>query len=431
MPRHARAVRDTDPTAGARPVTLAHPVSGHPHVDVPLVLVATLVTVVLTLVLVALPDPETPPDVGAPAPPGRAPGHDTGDPLSSSERLTPPVAATRSVALVLLVLAVVAGRLGVDDELENVAPALVVGAGWPFLVLLSLVVGPVWRWVDPWDTLARILGPGTGPDSDAGPQAPGHVWPAVVVAVPLLWFLTVYPTPLDPRAIGLVLGGYTTLTVAACLVLGRRRWLGSGEPVGLFLSWLGLSARRRLHPWTPPRGAEALVGVTVGGLLFGALRRTELWSPVATAAHATGWSTAAHLGACLLGAGVLAATARSRRDPGLRGAMCTGALVTAGGFALATALSRNRFFTSLQILPEVLADPFGAGWDPLGSPTDQLAPAPLGAAGLVAVQILLVTATAAWGAATAASGTRRTSRLQLGAALVPAAVLGTVLVALH
>lgn len=407
------------PPAGARPVILAHPVSGHPHVDVPLVLVATLVVVALTLVLVALPDPEPPP--------GHEAGSDGGTevPLSSSETMTRPVAAVRGVVVGLVVLAVVAGRVGVDDELENVAPALVVGAGWPALVVLALVAGPVWRRLDPWDTLARALG------SDPGPPAPGQVWPAVAVAVPLLWFLTVHSAPLDPRAIGLVLGAYTTLTVAACLVLGRRRWLGSGEPVGLFLTWLGLAARRRLPAWTPPRGAEALVGVVTGGLLFGALRRTEVWSPVASSAHATWWSTAAYLGACLLAAVALTVTARSRRDPGLRGAVCSGALLAAGGLALATALSRNRFFTSVQILPEVLTDPFGAGWDPLGSPTDQLSPAPLGAAGLIAVQIVLVAGTAVWAAVMAASRTRRTSRLQLAAALVPGAALGAVLLALH
>lgn len=414
---HARAPGAVEPSLGGPlMVTLAHPVSGHPHVDVSLILVAAPVAVALALVLVAVPDP--PPRPGLPA-------DDTvGWQAPSSTPATGLAAVIRGAVLALVLLAVVAGRTGVDDELENVAPALVVGVGWPALVLLALAGGPVWHRIDPWDTLARILRAG----SRARP--PGHVWPAVVLAVPLLWFLSVHPTPLDPRGIGLVLGAYSTLTVAGCLLLGRRRWLASGEPVGLFLTGVGLASRGRLTA-VPPRGTEALVGVVAAGLLFGALRRTALWEPVAGSQHPGRWTSAAFLGACLLGATVLTLGGRSRRDPGLREAVLSAALVVTAGIALAVALARNRLFTSLQILPAVLVDPFGVGWDLLGPPTVGLCPAPLGAAGLVAVQLGLVVVTALWGAATAAARTRRTSRPQLAATLLPLVVLATLLVAAH
>ncbi|MGH3362801.1 MAG: hypothetical protein ACRDOM_10130, partial [Nocardioides sp.] len=242
-------------------VTTAHPESSHPHVDVPLVFVLLGATMAVVLVAVAAPlrnpaDPVDPEQAGTASWPGT---------LTAAQWLV------RALALAVVLLAVVAGRVGVDDELENLAPALVVGAGFPLLVAGCLVLGRLWRWLDPWDTLARLAGPG---DSSL-PTA--HVWPAVAVAVPWLWYLGVHARPLDPRAVGLAMALYTVLTVAGCLVVGRRRWLASAEPVGLLLSWVGLLPRRRLSGWVPPAGAATLLGVLVGGLLFGLVRRTEQW----------------------------------------------------------------------------------------------------------------------------------------------------------
>jgi hypothetical protein len=174
---------------------------------------------------------------------GRSPSPDLAD-------LSPAIVVTRALGVVLLVLAIAAGRVGVDDELENLAPALVVGVGWPMLFLAAAVVGPVWRWIDPWDTLARVIGART----PAGDPAP-HVWPAVVVVLPWLWYLGAYNGTLQPRAVGLALAAYTILTLAGCLAFGRTRWLSSGEPLGILLGWVALLPRRRLGGWQPPRGA--------------------------------------------------------------------------------------------------------------------------------------------------------------------------------
>src|SRR5687768_7608993 len=86
--------------------------------------------------------------------------------------LAPAQWACRLLAVALLALTIIAGRLGENDELENLAPALIVGAGWPLLVLASVSLGPVWRWVDPWDAVARAL---TRGQAD---EAPNYVWPA-------------------------------------------------------------------------------------------------------------------------------------------------------------------------------------------------------------------------------------------------------------
>ena len=176
----------------------------------------------------------------------------------------------RVAALLSLVTAIVAGRLGVEDELDNLAPALIVGAAWPLLILCSCF-GPIWRWLDPWDGATRPF------DGAAPATSVDDVRIAAVLVLPWVWYLSAFADPLDPRSVGAALGFYTILTLAGVLASGRVRWLSSAEPFGILLSWLARLPRGRLVDWTPPRGAQALLGGVAGGVLFGAVRRSELW----------------------------------------------------------------------------------------------------------------------------------------------------------
>jgi hypothetical protein len=331
---------------------------------------------------------------------------------------------TRVVAVGLLVLAIAAGRLGRDDELENLAPALVVGALWPLLVLASAVVGRAWRWIDPWDAVARAVSAHRG-------QTPGHVWPAVLVAVPWVWYLSAYSGTLRPRSVGAILAVYTVFTLAGCLAVGRRRWLSSAEPLGVFLSWLALLPLRRLADWAPPRGAEALLGVLAGGVLFGAVRRSELWGSLNTVEHASIVAALGVLAFCAAGYGLVAWTAARAGFRDVRGA-AVGAFVPAvAGIVVAVAMDRNRLFTSVQLLPGLLGDPFGRGWNLLG-PSDQgLDPAPLGTTGLLWAQLGVLVAGHVAGAVVAARRAPRRAREPIGVGLAALAAGSVVALASH
>jgi hypothetical protein len=226
-------------------VVFAHPLTQPFHLPVSPFVAADLAAVLVLAVAFALP-----------ARAGRAPAGD--EPASWAGPLSRAQVATRALAVAVLALVIAAGRLGADDELENLAPALVVGAAWPLLV----IAGGAWRWLDPWDALAR---PFTRGERDV---AAGHVWPAAVIATAWVWYLSVPRAPLAPRSVGALLAIYTLLTVAGCLAFGRVRWLSSSEPLGVLLSWTARLPRRRLLTWDPPRGAEVLLGVLIGGVLF-------------------------------------------------------------------------------------------------------------------------------------------------------------------
>jgi hypothetical protein len=322
--------------------------------------------------------------------------------------------ATRILAVALLALIVASGRIGIDDELENLAPALVVGAGWPLLVFASALIGPVWRWLDPWDGTARALAR-RGQDA-----VPGHVWPAAIVAIALVWYLSAYREPLNPRSVGALVALYTLFTVAGCLAVGRTRWLATSEPLGILLSWLAQLPRRRLADWDPPRGAEALLGVLAGGVLFGAVRRSELWGDLNTVPHATLIAAAGVVAFCLATAGLLTLMAVSGDTATARAAAARAAVPAVAGIIVAVALDRNRLFTSVQLLPELFGDPFGRGWDPFGRQGARLDAAPLGATGLLWAQVAILVAGHVVGAVV---GGRRLERRARGPVAIGLALL--------
>jgi hypothetical protein len=312
--------------------------------------------------------------------------------------------AARVIAVVLLALSIAAGRLGEDDELENLAPALVVGVAWPLLILVSATVGPIWRWTDPWDAVARA----TAPSRNDLPRA--SVWPAALVALTWVWYLSAYAETLSPRSVGAILALYTVFTVAGCLALGRERWLSSAEPLGIAVSWMALLPGRRLSDWDPPRGAEALLGVLAGGVLFGAIRRSELWGGLNAVDDATALATLGVVVSSGLVAAMLIWFARQADQQGARGSMARAAVPALAAIVLAVSMDRNRLSTSLQLLPGLLGDPFGRGWDLFGEAGAGLDPAPLGTMGLSIVQYSVLLTGHLAGAVVLARGVDRGSR---------------------
>jgi hypothetical protein len=331
-------------------------------------------------------------------------------------RLTAGQVATRSLSVGLVVLAVAAGRLGSQRELDNLAPALAVGVAWPGLLVLSATLGPVWRWLDPWDGIARTVAADTGDR-----PAREDVRLAVLVAVAWTWYLGAYPEALSPRAVGLALGVYTFVTVAGCLAFGRSRWLSRAEVFGILFGWLARLPRGLLPSWSPPAGASLLLGALAGGLVFGEIRRTELWGELNVVPGAVLWATAALVASAAVGALLVNSLERWASAEGAPGSVAAVAVPAVASIAVAFSLARSRLFTSIQILPSVLADPFGLGWDPFGIQPETLE-APLAPVPLAVVQLAVLLAGHVAGAVALA---RRGPGTRAPAALVLALLMGS------
>jgi len=352
--------------------TLAHPLSQHGALPISPLVAAVLATCVVLGLALRSPKRQQLP-------------HDGAERFASwATDLTLPKILTRSLTLALVVLAVAAGRVGSPDELDNLAPALVVGVAWPLLLLASALLGPIWRWLDPWDFVARLQ-PSEGIDSAAG-----SVGPAVVGAFVWAWYLNAYGSTLEPRSVGAALGLYTIVTVAGCLAFGRALWLSRAEALGLLLTWTAHSRRRGLLTWRPPRFAELVLGVVAGGLLFGALRASELWGERNVASRAELYALAGLTTSCALWALLLSRLERSSSRRGAPGTVAAGVVPVIAAFTVASALANNRLFTSLQLLPGLMGDPFGEGWNLFGEAAIGLHPSPLGATGLAVVQVVVL-----------------------------------------
>lgn len=323
--------------------------------------------------------------------------------------LTPGQGAARVIAVGATALAVAAGRLGIEVELENVAPALVVGFAWPALLFASAAGGPVWRWVDPWDAIARTVD-----RSDAEPSA--DVRPALLATLAWTWYLAVYLDALSPRSVGLALGIYTVVMVGGALAVGRVAWLSRVDVFGLVFGWLARLPRGGLSSWVPPRGAELVLGALAGGLAFGAVRTSELWGELNVVPGAGLYATGAMVGAAVAVAGVLWLLERWARREGSTGSVVVASLPAATSIALVVALARSRLFTSLQLLPSLLADPFDAEVGGILAPLQPVS--------LAAVQLLVLLMGCVAGAAALGRRIERTGRRPAIVALVVLTVLG-------
>lgn len=403
-------------------IVLAHPLFEAGGLPVPPAFVGALAAVLAVAVGRVLPArPCTPPVPATSATP--AP-----DPRRASWWFW----SCRAFGLAVLALAIVAGRIGDVDELENIAPALVVGLAWPVLLAAALLGGQVWAWLNPWDTLARGLervagGGGTTAelqgahrDSSSSPRSgaveaeprdadgtssprSGAVWPAAVVALAWSAYLAFTVSgSLRPRVVGTVLAGYTIVTLGGCLARGRERWLREGELLTVLLGAVG--RRGDLVTWAPPPGWAALAGGLAGGLLMAALRPSTLWPGVAELGLASAGAVAVWGGVALCaGLGWLGVRAASRwaRARGDAGAVLAALAPVLAGLGIAFALIRDRLLTSAQLVVLRASDPLGQGVDLFGTADLPLRANLLTPATRVGLQVAILVATGTWGAVVA------------------------------
>ena len=171
--------------------------------------------------------------------------------------------------------------------------------GWVGLALLSALLGPVWSWLDPFSTLHMILGwLGRRLGLRAGAERPYPAalgsWPAVVGFSFFIWLELVARVE-GGRTLGLVLIGYSLVSVAGMLYYGRETWRTRGEVFSVWFGFLGrlapyelvgrpedglvrrrpFAAGLRQGGWTTAQ--LALVTLGTGSIIFDGLSQTELY----------------------------------------------------------------------------------------------------------------------------------------------------------
>ena len=198
----------------------------------------------------------------------------------------------QAVALAAAVLVTAVALFGPPQTTDNLAVYVVYVTLWVGLIPASLLLGPVWRVVNPLRLLHRVLivPTGTPPRPDVVDRL-GY-WPAAAALTAFVWLELVYTDRTDPRTVGAFLVVYACVQLSASLWFGER-WFSRGEAFEVYsallgrLSPLGRRDDGRLALRNPLRnaatlreeqGLAAVAIVLVGSTGFDGLSRTSYWA---------------------------------------------------------------------------------------------------------------------------------------------------------
>lgn len=308
----------------------------------------------------------------------------------------------------LLALVWLAALLGEPDAASNLAPTFVYVIFWVGLVPLVVVFGNLWSVLSPWravaDAVAWVwskLGRSWEPAA-AYPAGLGR-WPAAALLLAFATLELAYPRAAEPRTLALAIVIYSWITWAGMLIFGRKTWTENGEAFHVYFGLLSLIAPftvrdddegRRVVAVRPPLagltarqevpGTIAVVAVMLGSVAFDGISRAEWWqnwrydlesryivdSPrtadlAATLFNLLGLVVAVIAVAALFLIAVRAAEAVSRSSHALAGLFIASLIPIALAYAIA------HYFTLLvnqgQYAIPLASDPFGKGWDVIGT----------------------------------------------------------------
>lgn len=145
-------------------------------------------------------------------------------------------AVARALASGMLLLVIVAGLFGNQDPIRNIAPVMIWIIGWVGLAFLSVLLGDVWKLVNPWNAvfaLAELCCRRVRADTVLGfarryPQWLA-AWPAFLLLIVFAWMELVWSGRNDPAALAVALAAYSALTFFGMALFGRQTWLAQGE----------------------------------------------------------------------------------------------------------------------------------------------------------------------------------------------------------
>jgi hypothetical protein len=308
----------------------------------------------------------------------------------------------QALSFAFLVLVFLAALIGKESAAQNIAPTFIYVVFWLGLVLLVVLLGNVWRVLNPWRAAADFVAWAWRSEWTAPFHYPERLgrWPAAVL---LFCFATIelaYKDPSSPSALALAIGIYSWITWMGALAFGRDAWFANGEA---FTSYFGLYARLaplavrdgRIVARVPLKGLArpirrpgtvAFVSVMLGTVLFDGFSRTTwflnrqldveqpfaLDNPGLADLARTGLNLAGLVvGVGLVGLLFLGAVDAARRVSGYPGQLANEFVGSLIPIALAYVVAHyfSLFVLQGQLAIRLASDPFGYGWNIFGTKT--------------------------------------------------------------
>ena len=160
--------------------------------------------------------------------------------------------ACRLIGVALFVIVVLAGYLGEDFALSNLAPTFILIIFWVGLAFASALFGDLFRVLSPWRAFRF---PGLRPY----PERWGR-YPAALALLVFTWLELVSGWGEDPALLVSIALGYTAYTLAMQVLFGTETWSERGEGFAVYFNFFS-----RISPWER-RGREIGLRPPLGGL---------------------------------------------------------------------------------------------------------------------------------------------------------------------
>ena len=209
-------------------------------------------------------------------------------------RVVLPETVTSYLAFLCFLGLLAVGWLGARDPMHNLMTLVFWTGVWIALPLGSMLLGNLWRPLNPWTGPVRIARTLLNRTGNVGLSRLGHL-PAVLGYGGFVWFQIVSLSPDDPFVLATAAAIYW-LVIFGLAVLEGEEWLEKGEFLTVLMGWLsrvsplwieadGPKARRYLG-WPgaqvlrmPPLTASeiALVTMALAALTFDGLAETFWW----------------------------------------------------------------------------------------------------------------------------------------------------------
>ncbi|MFD6110459.1 hypothetical protein ACFWG0_10185 [Streptomyces yangpuensis] len=170
----------------------------------------------------------------------------------------------RALGLAAALLVLLHLLLGPDDPAHNPAPGAVYVLLWVGLVPASLLLGPVWRLLNPLRTLHRLLARSLRRPRTGNHPLPARLglWPAAAGLLGFTWLELVSPDPASTTTLLIALAAYATAQLLLAARYGES-WFADGDAFEAYsallarLSPLGRRGDGRLVLRNPFHGLDA------------------------------------------------------------------------------------------------------------------------------------------------------------------------------
>ena len=212
-------------------------------------------------------------------------------------RIWVPVSVSSYLSFLCFLGLVLVGLFGARDPMHNLMTLVFWTGVWIVVPLGSMLLGNMWRSINPWTAPVRIARTLMGRTGSVGLSRLGH-WPAVAFYAGFVWFQLVSMSPDDPTVLATVALCYWMVIFILAVAEGED-WLEQGEFLTVLMGylakvaplWLELDGNRArlMRGWPGAQvlrmpalsvSAMAFVTLALSSLTFDGLMETFWWHGV-------------------------------------------------------------------------------------------------------------------------------------------------------